>query len=208
MGNHYMAFGIMASWIAGIGRYWDNPRAEWWQYAGLGSVLYIFVMALILWLIIKPLKPQNWNYKNVLIFVGMTSPPGILYAIPVERFTSMESAQMINMWFLGVVALWRVMLWILYLKRSARLTGFVQLIGAILPLAIIVSILAFLNLEHVIFRIMGGLTDKDMSPNDGAYVIVVLLTYFSILASPVLLIAYIGSIIGIHRTNKNSATTT
>ena len=31
----YVAFGLVCAWAAGVGRYWDNPRAEWWQAAGL-----------------------------------------------------------------------------------------------------------------------------------------------------------------------------
>ena len=38
LGNHYLFLGVVTAWLIGIGRYWDNPRADWWQYAGLGSV--------------------------------------------------------------------------------------------------------------------------------------------------------------------------
>ncbi|MEW8641714.1 MAG: hypothetical protein AB2609_06840 [Candidatus Thiodiazotropha sp.] len=190
LGNHYLALGLLAAWLAGIGRYWDNPRAELWQYLGLGSLLYVFVLSFILWLLIKPLHPENWSYKAVLIFVGMTSPPAILYAIPVERFTTLETAQALNVWFLAVVAVWRVILLFQYLMRSAKLNGFTVFVAAVLPLVIIVSVLAMLNLEHVIFRIMAGLAEDEKSANDTAYGILVLITYFSLLASPVLLIAY------------------
>lgn len=44
LGNLYLAFGILTAWIAGIGRYWDNARADWWQHLGLGSVIYIFIL--------------------------------------------------------------------------------------------------------------------------------------------------------------------
>ncbi len=189
-GNYYLALGLLAAWLAGIGRYWDNPRAEVWQHMGLGSLAYVFILSLILWLLIKPLRPENWSYKSVLIFVGMTSPPAILYAIPVEKFFTLETAQTINVWFLAVVAVWRVVLLFLYLIRSAKLEGFTVIVAALLPLVIIVSVLTMLNLEHVVFRIMGGLTEDEKSANDTAYVILVLITYFSIIASPFLLVAY------------------
>ena len=67
--NWYLSFGILFTWLCGIGRYWDNPKADLWQYWGLGSVIYIFVLAFILWLLIMPLKPNNWSYKNILLFV-------------------------------------------------------------------------------------------------------------------------------------------
>lgn len=188
--NWYLAFGIGFTWLCGIGRYWDNPRADLWQYLGLGSVAYIFIMAFILWLLILPLKPANWRYKNILLFVSLTSPPAILYAIPVERFMSLQSAQLANVWFLAVVAIWRVALLLKYLKSVARLSGLCVGVATLLPLTLIVAVLAALNLEHVVFKIMAGLEDHEKSANDGAYIILVIITYFSVMASPVLLSLY------------------
>jgi len=190
-GNYYLGIGLITAWLAGVGRYWDNPRAELWQYYGLGSVAYVFVLAFILWLLIKPLRPENWDYRSVLIFVGMTSPPAIFYAIPVEMFLTLSTAQTMNVWFLLIVASWRVALLFLYLKRSARLTGATIIIAALLPLAIIVTSLTLLNPEHVVFKIMAGLTEDEQSANDTAYGILWLITTFSMMASPVLLISYL-----------------
>jgi hypothetical protein len=188
--NHYLIFGITFTWFCGIGRYWDNPRAELWQYFGLGSVGYIFVLAGILWLLISPLKPENWTYKNVLLFVSLTSPPAILYAIPVERFMTLESAQQVNVWFLAIVAIWRVALLIRYLMKSAGLSGLCVLVAALLPITLIVTLLTALNLEHVVFRIMAGLKEEEKSANDAAYLVLAIITYFSILAAPILLSLY------------------
>ncbi len=188
--NWYLCFGIIFTWVCGVGRYWDNPRAELWQYMGLGSVIYIFILALILWLIIWPLKPKNWEYKNVLLFVSLTSPPAILYAIPVEKFMPLESAQLANVWFLAVVALWRVALLLKYLIRSAGLTGPSVVVAALLPLTLIVSLLTVLNLEHVVFKIMAGLEENEKSGNDSAYLVLMLISYFSIITSPILLSFY------------------
>lgn len=188
--NWYLGFGLAATWLCGIGRYWDNPRAELWQYLGLGSVAYIFVLAFIIWLIALPLKPSNWSYKNVLLFISLTAPPAILYAIPVERFMSLESAQRTNVWFLAVVALWRVALLFKYLANSAKLSKLAILVAALLPLTLIVTILSILNLEHVVFKIMAGLEEHERSQNDGAYIVLLIITYFSIMASPILLAIY------------------
>jgi len=191
LGNDYLILGIVAAWLAGVGRYWDNPRAELWQTMGLGSIAYIFLLALILWLLVKPLCPDNWSYKSVLIFVGMTSPPAILYAIPVERYFTLGTAQTINVWFLAIVASWRVILLLQYLVRGANLGRFVAFVAALLPLAIIVSSLAILNLERVVFRIMGGMTESERTANDAAYFVLLYITYFSFFAAPVLLLIYI-----------------
>ena len=57
-------------------------------------------------------------------------------------------------------------------------------------LAIIVS-LAALNLEHVVFNFMSGKTPDLVSPNDTAYEIVFLLSAFSMIASFVLIPAWL-----------------
>ena len=186
----YLVFGIGCTWLCGIGRYWDNPKADFWQYLGLGSVLYVFLLALILWLVILPLKTRNWGYKNVLLFVSLTAPPAILYAIPVERFMTLESAQRTNVWFLAVVAIWRVALLLKYLTSVAGLSGLRVIVATLLPLTLIVTGLTALNLEHVVFKIMAGLEDHERSANDGAYTVLVLITYFSLITSPIFLAMY------------------
>lgn len=186
----YLAFGLFFTWLAGVGRYWDNPRAEPWQLAGLGSVVYVFVLAAILWLLLAPLRPKNWSYRNVLTFVTLTAPPAVLYAIPVERFMSAPNAAEANAWFLAVVAAWRVGLLGVFLRRVARLPWFQLIVATLLPLAIIVVSLAILNLEHVLFDLMAGIRDQDKSSNDVAYGVVFGLAYFSFISAPILGIAY------------------
>lgn len=189
--NAYLAFGLAMTWLAGIGRYWDNPRAELWQLAGLGSLAYVFSLSLLLWLLILPLRAQRWTYRNVLLFVCLTSPPALLYAIPVERFMSGEAALATNAWFLAVVASWRVGLLLVFLRREAGLLVWEAIVACLLPLALIVVALALLNLEHVVFNLMGGIRAEDRSANDAAYMVVLLLSYFSFMASPLLVIAYL-----------------
>jgi hypothetical protein len=187
----YLGFGLMMTWLAGIGRYWDNPRAELWQTAGLGSLAYVYSLALLLWLLILPLRARHWTYRNVLLFVCLTSPPALLYAIPVERFMSGEAALAANAWFLAVVACWRVALLMVFLKRDAGLQVWEAIVACLLPLALIVVALALLNLEHVVFNLMSGIRAEDQSVNDAAYGVVVLLSLFSFVASPLLVIAYL-----------------
>lgn len=139
---------------------------------------------------ILPLKPRNWSYRNILLFVSLTSPPAILYAIPVERFMSLESAQLANVWFLAIVAAWRVALLFKYLMSVAKLSGLRVLVATVLPLTLIVSVLTALNLEHVVFKIMAGLEEHERSANDGAYIVLLLITWFSVMVSPILLVMY------------------
>jgi hypothetical protein len=190
--TRYLIFGLLFTWLAGVGRYWDSPRADLWQHLGLGSVAYVFVLAGILWLIITPLKPVRWSYKNVLIFITLTSPPAVLYAIPVERFMSLENAQLANVIFLSVVASWRVALLVWFLRAISQLSWLRIVVATVLPLTLIVVTLSLLNLEHVVFNIMSGIRPEDRSANDGAYTVVLILTYFSVMAFPFALVLYIG----------------
>ena len=186
----WLIFVVLVTWLTGVGRYWDHPSAFVWQYLGLGSIAYIFSLSLLLFFVVWPLRPSNWTYKGVLIFVGLTSLPALLYAIPVERIVDLATAQRINAWFLGVVATWRVALLIRYLKTVAELPWFLVLIVSVLLLSGIVVTLTLLNLEHVVFDIMAGIREADASPNDSAYLIVFGLAFFSLWAFPVALILY------------------
>jgi hypothetical protein len=181
----YLAFGLACAWLAGVGRYWDNPRADWWQHAGLGSVTYVFVLSGLLWALVQPLRPENGSFANVLCFVSLTAPPAMLYAVPVERFLSLEEAREANVWFLAVVAAWRVALWAFFLRRTLRLGRLDAAIATLLPLCVVVIALSLLNLEHVVFRLMGGLRPGEEGPDDDAYGVVVLLSWLAWLVGPI-----------------------
>ncbi len=187
----FIAFGLLFTWLAGVGRYWDNPRASTWQYLGLGSIVYVFVLAAILWIIVAPLRPKHWSYSNVLLFVTLTSPLALLYSIPVERFLSLELAANVNAWFLAVIASWRLALLFMFLNRVAGLRLIETIIAGLLPMTAIVCALTVLNLEHVVFDLMSGIREDAKSANDAAYEIVLGLGFFSLYAAPVLFLAYV-----------------
>ena len=186
--HSFLKLGLLCTWLAGIGRYWDNPRADFWQILGLGSVIYVFVLAFILWIIVLPLNPKHWTYRNVLIFVTMTSPLAFLYAIPVEKFMSVRDAGAANAWFLAVVAIWRVALLFRFLKKVGQLRIGPVIVATLLPLTLIVTSLTALNLEHAVFEFMAGI--QEHTSYDNAYIVVLLLTICSFYAAPILLIAY------------------
>lgn len=200
----YLSFAIVATWLAGVGRYWDHPSADWWQYAGLGSLAYIGLLSIFLWLVVWPLRPRRWSFLAVFVFVGLTAPPAWLYAIPVERFMPMAWAALTNMWFLLVVATWRVVLYALFLKRFAGLSGLSVFVATLLPLVVIVTALAALNLEQAVFQIMGGL-DREPTAADQAYEVVFLLSVLSFLAAPVLLACYLFACFKAHERHKARA---
>jgi hypothetical protein len=146
----------------------------------------------MLWLLIAPLRPNAWSFFHVLTFVTLTSPPAILYAIPVERFYSLPTARALNFWFLAIVATWRVALLIFFLRRYGQLRASQTTVAALLPLTMIVTALTTLNLDRAVFRIMGGLRgEAEGTSKDTAYGFLWLLTVLSMLLFIPLLVGYI-----------------
>lgn len=186
----YLFFGLAVTWLVGIGRYWDNPRADLWQHLGLGSVLYVFFLSGIIYFLVAPLGPRNWSFRTVLLFITLTSLPAVLYAIPVERFMPMEQAAAVNAWFLAVVAAWRVALYGWFLRVFSGLNWLATMTALLLPLILIVITLTVLNLEHVVFRIMSGIREEEKSANDLAYAVVFGLSFLSVWTAPVVLALY------------------
>ena len=192
--SRWFIYILVVTWLAGVGRYWDHPSAETWQYLGLGSIAYIFVLSAVVFLVIWPLRPARWRFGNVLVFVGLTSLPALLYATPVERFTDIETAQRINAWFLGAVAAWRVALLVRFFRTYAQLGWLPIVTVTVMILSGIIAALAILNLEHVVFDLMAGIREDDVSPNDMAYKIVLGLAFVSVYLFPITLFIYLGMI--------------
>jgi hypothetical protein len=193
--KRHLFFGLCCTWLVGIGRWWDDGRAGWLQHAGAGSLIYIFILALLLWIVVLPLRPHAWTYRHVLTFVSLTAPPALLYAIPVEKFVSLASARSLNVWFLATVALWRVALLFNYLKRHARLRPFAIFTAALLPMTAIIVALTMLNLERAVFDVMGGLREEQGTANDNAYAVLILLSLLSMLLFLPLIVCYVVLIV-------------
>lgn len=136
--GHFL-LGLIGTWLVGMGRYWDDPQANWMQHLGLGSVIYIFVLALFIWIILWPFKIKNWNYFTVVTFISLTSFPAIFYAIPVERFLTLDSANTINVWFLAIVAAWRLGLLFHFLKQFTQLNRGAIITVTLMPICVIIS---------------------------------------------------------------------
>lgn len=205
-GYKHLALGLVCTWLVGIGRYWDNPRVSLLQHLGVGSVIYVFALALLLYLIGLPLRPKDWSYFRVCTFVSLVSPPAVLYAIPVERVFNLDTANSINVWFLGIVAAWRVALLVFYLRRSAALDRVSVVTVTLLPLTLIVVVLTMLNLDRVVFDMMGGV--RESSGNDEAYGVLFLLSLIStLLFIPTLIMYAVLAIIGIISRRREKALT-
>lgn len=185
----HLVMGLLWTWAVGIGRWWDDPRAGGMQKLGVGSVGYVFVLSLVLWLVFLALRPRGWSYLRVLSIVTLTAPPAILYAIPIERWMPVGAAAQINLWFLAIVAVWRVALWSYMARRLSTLSGWDVGVATALPLMLTVVALTYLNLARGILEIMSGM--RDPTADDLSAQWVATLGGFSILGGIPVLAAYV-----------------
>jgi hypothetical protein len=190
LGPLYLGAGLLFACLAGIGRHLDNPRVSLWQHLGLDSVAYVFVFAGILWLILSPMMSSNWRYTPVLIFVSLTSPPAFLYAVPALVAPALDIPTTKTL-LLAVVATWRVALLMKFLSSPpfGLDTSGQVFVATFLPLVLIIVVLVLLNLDRAVFDFMGG--RRELTADDAAYAILVLITVVSVLLFPILLIAYL-----------------
>ena len=119
--RRHLVLGLSLTWLVGIGRWWEDPRAGALQHLGVGSLVYVVVLSFFLWLIIRPLSART-HYLNTLTYITLTAPPAILYAIPVRSWLDLDVAQQARLWFLAIVTIWRVALWAGYLIVSVGLS--------------------------------------------------------------------------------------
>lgn len=188
-GRPHLLLGLAGTWMVGMGRYWDDPAASTLQHLGLGSVIYIFALAVFIFGLIHPLRVPGWTYFRVLTFIALTSFPAVFYAIPVERFVDINTANTINVWFLLLVALWRLSLLFAFFRRFTDLRIGQIITVVLLPMCVIISALFALNLHRVVFNIMGGV--RNPGPHDAAYGVLMVLTLLSVVLVIPLLIHYV-----------------
>ena len=198
--NRHLVIGMIATWIVGIGRWWDDPHAHVLKQSGIGSIAYVVALSIVLWLVVLPLRPKRWSFVKVLTFVSLTAPPALLYAIPVEMFMPMKAAAQINLWFLLIVATWRVALMLFFFRRYAGLGAGATLVCALLPLASIVIVLTVLNLSSGAVQVMGGLRNPGV--NRITISVITLLGYLSFMSFVPMLIAYIVFVVLAWRSAK------
>lgn len=171
----FLIAGLIAAWVVGVGRHWDNPKLEFWQKLGLGSVVYVFCLSLLLYLLGKPLRSMCWSYRGVLTFVSLTSPPAILYATPVEKWMPLDDAAGANTWFLVIVSIWRLALWFRFLWVYAGFSVLPLIVVGSLPIIGILVLLTVLNLEGVVVNFMAGIQESERTSNDGTYIVIMIL---------------------------------
>lgn len=186
-----LAIAIVITWLVGIGRWWDDPRElPFFVRLGAGSVIYVFGLSLVLWIISWPLVAQKPNYLLVAAFVASTSLPGLVYAVPMEQWTDLNTASGYNVAALAFVSLYRVSLLFWFFARILQMSKGVAAVATLLPLAAITLTLSLLGHGARIMDIMGGFRDR-MSKTD-MEMWVAMLGCLSWVVGPILLIIYLG----------------
>ncbi len=175
---HSFLFGFLITWLAGVGRTWDDPDASPLRVTGLGSVGYVVVLAGLITIFALPLSRRRIGYRATLLFVLMTAAPALIYAIPVERWTDMHSAQVLNLNFLLVVASYRVLMFFRFLYSCARMAWFDTVMAGLLPLMLIIVLVTLFGLTGKVLDIMGGLRG-DQNAQSMADEIVLMISGFS-----------------------------
>jgi hypothetical protein len=190
-----LAWGLMWVWLAGVGRGWDHPQMEPLRRSGLGSVLYVCLLALLLMVVLAPLlPPRQGSLWRILPFLTLTAPPALLYALPLERGLDLGTATTVNFWLLALVAGWRVAMYVFFLRRGLGFSPGLVTTGALLPLMGVVTTLAALNLDRAVFEIMSSGEQRD-TVHDGAYAFLVLLVGLSWVSIIPVFLVYVGQVV-------------
>lgn len=195
LGLPHFLIGLMATWLVGIGRNWDFPEAPLFAKTGLPSVAYIFILSLVLLIMSWPVSYERLNYGKILTLVAMTAPPGLVYAIPVEKMMSFDGAQAANLWFLAIVALWRVALAFYAFKNAGANTGWVTTAILMLPICTIVIGLVVSGRADFVIEIMGGV-NRPQNINTGVNQAISALYCLAWPLAALSLFIWIGAIIG------------
>ena len=151
-----LALGLLLTWLVGMGRVWDHADVPLLRRLGAGSMVYVFMLSAMLWVFIRPMRLQGLTYLKLATFVSLAALPGLLYAIPVERWMEPDAAVATNRAFLAIVALWRVSLLFYFLVVAGALRPITAGAVLLLPLAMLVSVIALAGLDHAAFLAMGG----------------------------------------------------
>ena len=106
-------------------------------------------------------KPPLWSaWRGFMGAFWMTAPIAWIYAIPVERFWDSLTATKANLWLLGIVSLWRVLLMARVFQVVCQAPAFRCLLWVLLAAGVEVVFLGLSNFSDRIMRSMGGMRNS------------------------------------------------
>ena len=188
-----LTLGIVCTIIVGAGRWWDDTRdLPLYVHFGIGSVAYVLVLGSVLWVLIRTLADEPPSFVRVLTFVCFVSPPAMLYAVPVEQWMDMASAQSLNLQFLAVVAAYRVALLVHFCRVSVLFDWTKTIVTTFLPISIAIFFVAQLNVTGVIIDFMGGVRGGEPNRKAEMETFVMLLSCLSWIVTPILTLMFLS----------------
>lgn len=185
-----LLIGVLLTWAVGYGRWWDDPRdLPYFARMGYGSVLYVFVLSAILWIVSYPVAKERVGFGHVLAFVAATSLPGIVYALPVEAISASGTASAYNVAALIFVSTYRVALLVWFFRKILEMRLWPAIVATFLPISCITAVISLADLGHKILNMMGGF--RGNVSQTAAEAVVLAIGYTSFCLAPFLLVAYI-----------------
>jgi hypothetical protein len=164
---HALWLGLLFVLSAGFAREYDGEdllREPWHLLLPLGASLATATLLFgLLWLVFegwKTFESTAKAYRSFLALYWMTAPLAWLYAIPFERWLSDGDATRANLWLLGIVAIWRVVLMI----RVVSIVWRVSFMTACFPVLLFADTVALVLLTFIpipIVSIMGGIRSTE-----------------------------------------------
>jgi hypothetical protein len=152
---------VLGTWIAGIGRWVTDPDASLIQRTGIGSVAYILLLSMALYVVLWFVSTKKTRFFDVLAMVGMTAPPALVYAIPVERWFVAEVSAGLHGAALAFVSIYRVSLLIFFVVRCQRYNVPGAMFGILFLLSSIIVYLFTSGKTGITFTGMGGIERAD-----------------------------------------------
>lgn len=198
-----LLIGVLLTWAVGFGRWWDDPRElPYFARMGFGSVLYVFVLSGLLWVISYPLAKEKVGYADFAAFVAATSVPGFVYALPIEAISASSTASFYNIAALVFVSAYRVSLLLWFLSKILDMKHWRATVCAFLPISGITFFISLADFGDKIVNMMGGF--RGNVSQTASQAVVLWIGYVSFCAAPILLIAYISSIFGQKQAERDS----
>ena len=165
---------------AGFAREYDGEdlwRDPWYVLLPLAAslatslVLYGLLYVVVYMHAASSIEPLV-RYRQFLSLYWMTAPLAWIYAIPAEQLTTPGQAMRMNLWFLGVVALWRVLL----ITRSASVLFGASYRSMFVLVMLFADTLALVILWFTplpVFNVMGGirLTESEVIIQGTAFMV-------------------------------------
>lgn len=203
LGWEHVAVGLLFTWLVGIARNWDYANADVAARLGLYSIAYVFLLSPLIWALTIPLQVEESKFVRVLAAVCMTAPYGLIYGIPVEMMFETDTAAAINLWFLGIVATFRVasLGHFLVLGICRSITSMIGVLS--LPICIIAVLLTITGRSGKVIELMSGLRQDEQTAREIAGASVNAIGVLAVCLAPIALVIYIGICIHKHTAARN-----